>query len=409
MGHTALLDKANEYVQDLSTRFPSRRVGSPANQAASAYIRSVMEGFNLSVSAQRFECQDHFAHGIELTCGGRSFNALISPHSLGCHLSAELGVAADLPTLQSAELEGKILLLKDELTKEQLMPKNFTFYNPEQHQQLIALLESKAPAAILTATGKNPEAAGALYPFPMIEDGDFDIPSAYLTDLEGEQLAEYAGKSARLVMDAGRIPSWAENVVASIGSHDGARVVICAHLDAKQGTPGAVDNACGVAVLLLLAELLKEYRGSPRIELVALNGEDHYSAGGEMSYLRENEGKLASIQLTINIDGVGYQGHPSQLSFYGCSGQVESSARQLLSTYPFVQPGEAWYQSDHMVFAMNQVPAMALTTSAFMEMETEIAHTEADTPDKVDAQLLVETALFLRDMLVSEARTVHNV
>lgn len=34
---------------------------------------------------------------------------------------------------------------------------------------------------------------GALYPFPLFEDGDFDIPSVYMTDVEGERLAAYAG------------------------------------------------------------------------------------------------------------------------------------------------------------------------------------------------------------------------
>ncbi|MBK9392004.1 MAG: M28 family peptidase [Bacteroidetes bacterium] len=32
-------------------------------------------------------------------------------------------------------------------------------------------------------------------------------------------------------------------------------MVVTAHIDAKKGTPGAIDNATGVIVLLLLSEL----------------------------------------------------------------------------------------------------------------------------------------------------------
>ena len=90
------------------------------------------------------------------------------------------------------------------------MPKGFEFYNPEAHQRIVRLLESLRPAAILTATSKNPDLAGAVYPFPMITDGDFDIPSAYLTDREGEQLLLFSGQMAALTIQAERVPSSGE-------------------------------------------------------------------------------------------------------------------------------------------------------------------------------------------------------
>jgi aminopeptidase YwaD len=59
--------------------------------------------------------------------------------------------------------------------------------------------------------------------------------------------------------------------------HADRRVVVFAHIDSRIGTPGANDNASGVASLLLLAQLLEDYRGSLCVELVAMNGEDYYS------------------------------------------------------------------------------------------------------------------------------------
>ena len=98
--------------------------------------------------------------------------------------------------------------------------------------------------------------------------------------------------------------------------------MIRAHIDAKEDTPGALDNAAGVIVLLLLAELLKDYDGELGIELVPFNGEDHYSAAGEIAYLKANEGKLNEILLNINIDAAGYRQKKNAYSLYECSDEL---------------------------------------------------------------------------------------
>ncbi len=44
------------------------------------------------------------------------------------------------------------MLVRGELAREQLMPKNFPFYQPEEHQRIIHLLEAQKPLAIIAAT-----------------------------------------------------------------------------------------------------------------------------------------------------------------------------------------------------------------------------------------------------------------
>jgi len=390
---------AGKHLYKLCIEIPTRRVGSRGNQDATKYFRKTMGDLGFTTEIQPFDCVDLQQGEISLKSGEKGFEAHISPYSLGCDLTAELVCASNLEELQSLEAKGKILLLKDDLTKEQLMPKNFIFYNPESHQQIYRLLEVKQSAAIVAATGRNPELAGASYPFPLIEDGDFDIPSAFMTDFEGEELACFAGKTVALKMDAQRIPSSAENVIARKGPAEGKYVVICAHIDAKAGTPGAVDNASGIVTLMLLAELLQDYQSEMAVEIIALNGEDYYSAGGEMAYLKAKQEKFRSIITAINLDGLGYKGFSTTISFFNCPQVIEKQSRALITKYPSLLIGEPWYQSDHMVFVMNQVPAIAITTAAFVEMETAIAHTEKDKPDLVDMHLLAETALFLGDLL----------
>ncbi len=122
-----------------------------------------------------------------------------------------------------------------------------------------------------------------------------DIPSVYLSAEEGAKLKVRNGETIPLEIKAQRQPARGYNVVASKkgASKQGTsrkdsgfkKVVVCAHIDSKMGTPGALDNASGTTVLLLLAELLADYRGSLGVDIVAINGEDYYSAPGEIVYL----------------------------------------------------------------------------------------------------------------------------
>ncbi len=105
---------------------------------------------------------------------------------------------------------------------------------------------------------------------------------------------------------ARRIPAAGCNVIARKGGA-ARQAVLFAHIDAKAGTPGAIDNASGVVILLLLTELLADYAGELGVEIVALNGEDYYAASGEMQWLAMNQGRMDQILLGVNRDGVGYR------------------------------------------------------------------------------------------------------
>jgi aminopeptidase YwaD len=302
--------------------------------------------------------------------------------------------------LESIQAKGKILLLKGDIAKEQLMPKNFTFYNPDHHKRIVRLLELKRPSAIIAATSRNPELAGGIYPFPLIEDGDFDIPSAYMTEEVGNKLAGHAGEQVALSFEATRTPSTGCNVIARKGSDPNARVVLFAHIDAKIGTPGALDNATGVIVLLLLAELLQDYLGKLTIELVALNGEDYYSAPGEVQYLENNPDNLADVILGINMDGAGYNQGQTAYSMYDCPAEITDAIVRAFPRQKGFIEGEPWYQSDHSLFIMNNRPALAITSEQFIYLSTYITHTEKDHPRLVDPPKLVEIAQSLRDLLL---------
>ncbi len=386
-------------VQDIG----ERPVGSPGNQQAVDYAAQVLQSLDWKVQLDDFECIDWEDASVQLLADGHRYTAYASPYSPGCDVRAELVVADTMEELQNAKLHNRILLMTGQLSKEQIMPKNFIFYNPEEHQKLISLLEEKKPLAIICATGPGEGLSKGLDPFPVFEDGDFHIPSVYMKETESEPLIKCQGQEVTLVSKSRRIPSTAQNLVARKSGSDNSagRLILCGHIDAKKNTPGAVDNATGVAVLLALAERLQQYTGAYDLELVAFNGEDYYAIPGQMLYLHQNEGNLKDIKMVINIDGAGHIDSRSALSFYNLS---EMSTREILETageFNTIVPGEEWYEGDHSMFLQQGIPCMAVTSSNLHEAVMNISHTPEDSLDKVNQALLEDLAAFLHALLTT--------
>ncbi len=393
-----LKEHADKHLRKLCEEIGNRVPGSPGNRQATDYFASIVNQYGYDVEQQLFNCIDWHFGGIELKAQGKSFDAHIGPYSLGCNLTAPLAAASTLVELEPIEVNEKILLLHGEIASSQLMPKKFAFYNPDEHKYIYHLLETKAPAAVLSATGRDPDLAGGIYPFPMIEDGDFDIPNAYMTEATGQDLLHHLGEPITLRMEASRHPSTGFNVIARKGDLS-RKVLLIAHIDAKINTPGALDNATGTVLLLLLAELFEGYTGKPGIEIIALNGEDYYSAPGQMTYMEAHNWNFDDVILVINSDGAGYKDGPSEYALYECPAGMEKAANHIFAQHANIHPGEPWYQSDHAMFIQQGRPAISYTSSQWMMISSQITHTPDDRPDLVDTSRIVELALATHELV----------
>ena len=381
--------KALDYLHRLCVDIPSRATGRPGNQRAVDWFAQTIAGFGFIVETPPFDCMDWSAESASLTVGDETFAAQASPYSLGCDVRGPLMVIRTLDELEQTDCGGAVLLLRGDIARESLMPKNFPFYNPEEHQHIYRLLESQNPAAIITATSGD----------ALIEDGDFDIPSVYMNTFEGEWLADHAGQTAHVVSRAQRTPATGSNVIALKPGDTDQRIVVMAHIDAKAGTPGALDNAAGVVTLLLLAEMLSGYKGHHSIEIVAVNGEDYYANSGEIDYLHRNMDAFDQIELCINLDGLGYIEGRTAYSLYACPPDLSAVIRTGVASFAGLFEGEHWYQGDHMILVMQQRPALALTSERIIELSSGILHTAQDTPALVDPKRLVEVAHAVREVI----------
>lgn len=397
-------DNCSRILDQLCSAIPERCVGSPGNRMATGFFQRELFRSGWRTEAHVLDVMDWEDRGAALTVDGEAFPVRASPYSLGCCVESRMLCASSPGELDTAEAEGSVLLLHSGLAREQLMPKNFHFYNPDHHRAIINMLEARRPAALVCATGRNSSLAGGAYPFPLIEDGDFDIPSVYTTEEEGTRLLKFEGGIARLKSGAVRIPEKAYNIIARKGARSGKKIVVTAHIDSKKGTPGAIDNATGVAVLLLLADLLSDYRGVRLIELVALNGEDYFAVPGQMQYIRMNEGLFHRMMLNINIDGAGYVQGDTAFSFFDVPQETRAEAERVMEQFPGIKEGPQWPQGDHSIFVQMGCPALAVTSMWFIEnMESQdVTHTEKDNPEIVDCGKIVEIAHAL-DQLIRRA------
>jgi Zn-dependent M28 family amino/carboxypeptidase len=191
-------------------------------------------------------------------------------------------------------------------------------------------------------------------------------------------------------------------------------LLIGAHYDSVQGSPGANDNATGVAAMLALARALANTRPSRTVRFVAFTNEEpplfQGPHMGSRIYAQGCRMKDEQIRLMLSLETIGYysddpgsQGYPfpfglfypSTANFIAFVSNTENAGwvKQLLASFrrhaQFPSeggalwewiPGVAW--SDHWSFWRESYPAVMVTDTA--PNRYPYYHTAADTPEKVD-------------------------
>src|SRR2546422_672795 len=99
-------------------------------------------------------------------------------------------------------------------------------------------------------------------------------------------------------------------------SHAKEIILFGAHYDSVIGSPGANDNATGVAAVLALARFTKEYRFARTLRFVAfVNEEPPYFQGpgmGSRVYARECAQRGDRIAAMVSLETIGYYSDRSE-------------------------------------------------------------------------------------------------
>ena len=111
------------------------------------------------------------------------------------------------------------------------------------------------------------------------------------------------------------------NIIGRVPSSRGALIILAAHFDSVQGTPGADDNASGVAVLLEAARFLSQARLHSQLLFCAFNLEE-LNMVGSTCFAKKLKSAKMKVDLMISLEMVGYtnsrvgsQKYPTGLSW----------------------------------------------------------------------------------------------
>ena len=396
-----LVAAVERHLAALVEGHPDRHPGRPGNVAANDHAESVLLEHGWSVESAELEVLDARLGASRLTVGGRSFDVKPGPYTVPAQVSGPLLPIDSLAALEGRDLRGAVVLLHGAIAADQLFPKSFDFVEAPEHRRIYELLEGGSPVAIVSATGRGGGMDGGRYPYPLIEDGDFDLPNVFTTDRVGEELEALAGQEARLRIEAERVMLPARQLTAARGPVGAPRVIVMAHIDSKGGSPGALDNATGVAALLATASLLATYDGPYRVELIPMNGEDYYANSGEHLFVAQNEGRWDELVAAVNMDAIGARDGQTAASMYAVSERVGGLVGRVIRRHDTVSLGAEWYESDHSIVAAHGRPAVALTSTSFRELSATVTHTDKDTLDLVDPSLVADAAEFVADLVRS--------
>ncbi|QOX65590.1 M28 family peptidase [Anoxybacterium hadale] len=375
-----------------------RVIGSVKNKELNQLIcdTAMEDGFETILFP--FVCKYWKKGKSSITRFGVTYEIYTGPFSASYAGSRNFIKAGTMEELACACCEDDFLILTDSLSASPLMPMNFPFYFPEEHKQLIELIEEKKPAAVIAVTGKHPMCG--LNPFPLFEDGNFKIPNAYIDSSTANIIFESNDPVFLEICSDVTEENCSQLVVAKKKDTPTAgRIVICAHMDTKNDTPGALDNAAGVAVLLEVMKKLSNYNGPYDLEFVPFNGEEHYEVKGQLEYLNYIQHMQTAVKMVINIDSPCMKGSKTAYSTYNFDKSLCDLVDRKLEEHSKIEKGPEWYAGDHVMFAFRGTPCMAVTSSNLFEDALELTHTPKDTAEQVELHLIEVTAAFIVDVI----------
>jgi len=221
-------------------------------------------------------------------------------------------------------------------------------------------------------------------------------------------------------------------VVLPGGSRRDEIVLVGAHYDTVQRSPGVNDNGTGTAAVLELARLLMGQQLPCTVRLAAFVNEEapffSHNTMGSWVYARRSHTLGERIVAMLSVETIGYYSdtvgsqhypfpfglfYPRTGNFIGFVGNIASRALVQRSIAAFRQhtafpsegvaapswiTGVSW--SDHWAFWQEGYPALMVTDTALFRYAP--YHTRADTPDQINYDRMAR-------VVVGLARTVATL
>ncbi|HET6948094.1 MAG TPA: M20/M25/M40 family metallo-hydrolase [bacterium] len=381
-----------EHLKVLSQSIGPRAAGSAGDQKAIEYVAREFEALGYTVQRQSFPF--HYFEEVQapvLTVLGAAaerispFTMLYSTSTPEAGLEAEV-VAAGLgrrEDFEGRQVNGRIALVE----------RGQIFFS----EKVANAASAGAVAVLIYNNQPGPPAVGTLA-------GPSRIPAVAISRDDGQSLLRRSGTGpvrARLVV---RTISEQRTSFNVIGVKRGATlpgevVVVGGHRDSVSVSPGANDNASGIAATLEAARLLARTRPVRTLHFVAFGAEE-LGLYGSRFYAQNPPGTIVGM---INMDMVGRG--PLQVGNSNDDNRLVELAERMahrlgLRVTRFKLRGSS--SSDHASFESAGIPTAFIHTG-----DDPVIHTPNDTLERVDPALVAQAATLAAQLALEAAGPVR--
>ena len=399
LGRAWLDDEPWSVVTDLA-RLDSRLGGSAGECEAASVVADAFERAGVrDVSIEPFPTQawTRGDSSLELVPTGRAFDCLALPYSPSGAVEARVvDVGHGTPReIREADVSGKIAVAST------TTPEGSRFLH--RMEKYGAAVDAGAVGFVFVnhVPGQLPPTGSLRF------DREAEIPAVGVSAETGDWLVD-ATAEVRLSVDARPEAGESQNVVGVVGSRSGdgtgdastsvdRDLLLVAHYDAHDVGEGALDNACGVAVVVGAVRVLAAMDLPRRVRVAAVGCEETGLVGSE----HLAEACADDVAAVVNVDGAGR--FRDLVAMTHASEETRSVAESVedRTGHPIRVKAEPHPFSDQWPFVRRGVPALQLHSDSG-EQGRGWTHTAADTRDKVDARTLREhamlTALLVREL-----------
>lgn len=379
-------EAAFAHVQHLAGTVGPRIAGSPQERQAAEYLSAQLRQFGYQPELHSFQFPYFEARRAELQQLGavsRTVPALAFTYSAP---TASGGIEADVVHAglgRPSDYEGRPVAGAVALLERGLITFGEKVANAAARGAVAVVIYNNTSEGIMAGTLLQPSR----------------IPAVAVSREDGLRLAEAVQQGRlriRLLVEVVLETRSGANVVAT--KRGAARpeeiVVVGAHYDTVQGSPGANDNASGVAVVLEAARVLAGTPTPRTVQFVLFSGEE-LGLFGSAAFAGERRGNVVAM---INIDMVGWGSTLMVGSSPGRDETMVNAAVEVARTLGIPVNRFRSTGSDHASFERVGIPAVFLHRGIDPHY-----HRPTDLPSIVDPRNLEEAARLVVGMLLHPA------
>jgi len=177
-------------------------------------------------------------------------------------------------------------------------------------------------------------------------------------------------------------------------------IVIGGHYDTVLESPGADDNASGIAILLSLGQALLELENRDVNFLIVFFDHEEDGSSGSKAYLRKLQKAGVSISSMHNIDMIGWDGdNDKTIEVELPTDDIEKVYRDAANKHGVEITRVTYNSSDHIPFREAGITSICISEEYSSGDSTPHYHKVSDTLETLDFEYLASTTLILTEVM----------